>query len=246
MTLNYDYLDYSFSSPKSFGGRSPWGVVQRYGVSLPLSFAAGDGWRLAVAPSVDLFRENGANTGESLVWGALFSGTRRFADGNLLGLGIGVYDGIEKTSVFPFLLVDWRLGERWRLINPLASGPTGPAGIELDYQFDGGWTAGVGVFYGVMRFRLSDNGPTPDGVGEERGANIPAGHAPVQRPDGAAPLRRCRDGPATPGGKFIRQPVAQGRLRPGAPFRRHFYRALLNSAGGHFRPRQPWLRLARR
>ncbi|TLD46183.1 MAG: hypothetical protein FAZ92_01624 [Accumulibacter sp.] len=172
VTLNYDYLDYSFSGARSWGGSSPWGVVQRYGVSLPVSFAVGDGWRLAVAPSVDWFRENGASTGDSLVWGALFSGTRRFADGNLIGLGIGVYDGIEKTSVYPFLLVDWRLGERWRLINPLASGPTGPAGIELDYQFDGGWTAGVGVSYRAMRFRLSDDGPTPDGVGEERGVPI--------------------------------------------------------------------------
>lgn len=172
VTLNYDYLDYSFSTPNSLAARSPWGVVQRYGLSLPISFAVGDGWRLGVAPSVDWFRENGASTGDSLVWGALFSATRRFADGNLIGLGVGAYDGIEKTSVFPFLLVDWRLGERWRLINPLASGPTGPAGIELDYQFDGSWTAGVGVSYRVMRFRLDNDGPTPDGVGEERGVPV--------------------------------------------------------------------------
>jgi hypothetical protein len=172
VTLNYDYLDYSFSSPNSLAGRSPWGVVQRYGLSLPMSFVVGDGWRLGVAPSVDWFRENGASTGDSLVWGALFSATRRFADGNLIGLGVGAYDGIEKTSVFPVLLVDWRLGERWRLINPLASGPTGPAGIELDYQFDGGWTAGVGVSYRVMRFRLDSDGPAPDGVGEERGVPV--------------------------------------------------------------------------
>lgn len=171
VTLSYDYLNYSFSNSSTFG-REPWDVVQRYGVSVPLSFAVGDGWTVGVSPSVDWFKENGANTGDSLTWGATVSGSRRFEGGNRLGLGVGVFDGIEKTSVFPFLLVDWRFGDRWRLVNPLASGPTGPAGLELDYRFDGGWTAGVGAAYRVLRFRLSETGPVRNGVGEESGVPV--------------------------------------------------------------------------
>lgn len=172
VTLNYDYLDYSFSNAGAFGRTAPWGTVQRYGVTVPLSFAVGDGWNVGFAPSVDWFRENGANTGDSLVWGAMLSGTKRFEDGNRLGLGVGVFSQIEKTSVFPFLIVDWRLADRWRLINPLPSGPTGPAGLELDYRFDGGWTAGVGASYRSLRFRLSDNGPVSNGVGQESGVPV--------------------------------------------------------------------------
>ena len=172
LTLNYDYLDYSFSTPSSLGVRAPWGTVQRYGFTLPLSFDVGDGWSVGAAPSVDWVRENGADSGESVVWGGLVSGTKRFDDGNRVGLGVGVYDRIDTTSVFPFLIVDWRLGDRWRVINPLPSGPTGPAGLELDYQFDGGWTAGVGAAWRVLRFRLSETGSTPNGIGEERGAPI--------------------------------------------------------------------------
>lgn len=172
LTLNYDYLDYSFSTPSSLGVRAPWGIVQRYGFALPLSFDVGDGWSVGAAPSVDWFRENGADNGESVVWGALVSGTKRFDDGNRVGLGVGVYDRIDTTAVFPFLIVDWRLGDRWRVINPVPSGPAGPAGLELDYQFDGGWTAGVGAAWRVLRFRLSETGPTPNGIGEERGAPI--------------------------------------------------------------------------
>lgn len=172
ITLNYDYLDYSFSSPSSLGLTPPWGIVQRYGFSVPLSFQVWDDWSIGFAPSVDWVRENGASNSDSVVWGALVSGTKRFDDGNRLGLGVGVYDRIDTTAVFPFLIVDWRLGDRWRLINPLPSGPTGPAGLELDYQFDGGWTAGVGAAWRVLRFRLSDTGPTPNGIGEERGAPI--------------------------------------------------------------------------
>ena len=172
VTLNYDYSDYSFSNPVAFGGVAPWNIVQRYGVAIPLSFALRDGWSVGFIPSVDWFKENGAKTGDSLVWGAIVSGTKRFADGNRLGLGVGVYDRIEKTAAFPFLIVDWRFSDRWRLINPLAAGPTGPAGVELDYRFDSNWELGVGAAWRITRFRLSENGPVPNGVGEERGVPV--------------------------------------------------------------------------
>lgn len=172
ITLNYDYLDYSFSSASAFGSVAPWNIVQRYGVAVPLSFGVGDGWSLGFAPSVDWVKENGANTGDSLIWGATLSGVRQFDGGNRLGLGAGVYSRIEKTSVFPFLIVDWRIDERWRLVNPLPSGPTGPAGLELDYRFDGNWTAGIGAAYRSLRFRLSDSGPVRNGVGEDSGVPV--------------------------------------------------------------------------
>ncbi len=172
VTLNYDYSDYSFSNPAAFGGVAPWNIVQRYGVAVPLSFALRDGWSLGIVPSVDWFKENGADTGDSLAWGGLVSATKQFSRGNRLGLGVGVFDRIEKTSVFPFLLVDWRLSDRWRLINPLAAGPTGPAGLELDYRFDNNWELGIGAALRTTRFRLSNSGPVPNGVGEERGVPV--------------------------------------------------------------------------
>jgi hypothetical protein len=172
VTFNYDYNDYSFSNPVAFGGVAPWNIVQRYGVAVPLTFGLSDGWSLGFVPSVDWFRENGAKSGDSLVWGAIVSGTKRFADGNRIGLGVGVYDRIDKTQAVPFLLVDWRLGARWRIVNPLPAGPTGPAGLELDYTIGGGWDLGVGVAYRSTRFRLSETGPVPNGVGVQNGFPI--------------------------------------------------------------------------
>jgi len=169
VSLNYDYSDYSFSSPVQFGGVAPWNIVQRYGVAVPLSFGLSDGWSLGFTPSADWFRENGADFGDSLVWGATFSGTRRFADGNRFGVGIGVFDRLEKTGIYPFFIVDWRFNDRWRLINPLAAGPTGPAGLELDYRLGGGWDIGAGFAYRTFRFRLSESGAVANGVGEQRG-----------------------------------------------------------------------------
>ena len=171
VTLNYDYYDFSFSGANGFGA-APWGTIQRYGVAVPMSFAVGDGWSVGFAPSADWFKENGASTGDSLVWGGTLSGTKQFAEGNRLGLGVGVFSQIEKTSIFPFVIVNWRLNDRWRLINPLPIGPTGPAGLELDYRFDGAWTAGIGASYRVLRFRLSDAGPVSNGVGQESGVPV--------------------------------------------------------------------------
>jgi hypothetical protein len=172
ITLNYDYFDYSFGNPVAFGGVAPWNIIQRYGFSLPTSFALRDGWSVGVTPSFDWFKENGAKSSDSLVWGATFSAVKRFDNGNLLGLGVAAFDRIEETSFFPFPIVDWRFGQRWRLINPLAAGPTGPAGLELDYLFDNGWTVGLGASYRVTRFRLSDSGPTPNGIGEVSGVPV--------------------------------------------------------------------------
>lgn len=169
---NYDYFDYSFGNPVAFGGVAPWGIVQRYGVSVPVSFAVGDGWSIGVTPSADWFKENGATSSDALAWGATLTAVKRFEGGNLLGLGVAAYDSIEDTSVFPFFVVDWRFNERWRLVNPLPAGPTGPAGIELDYLFDNGWSMGVGAAWRRMRFRLSENGPVPNGVGEESGVPV--------------------------------------------------------------------------
>ena len=172
VTLNYDYTDYSFSNPVRFGGAAPWNIVQRYGVSVPLSFGLSDGWRVGLAPSFDWFRENGADAGDAFTWGGIVSATKRFDNGNRLGFGMGVFDRIEETSVFPFVLVDWRISDRWRLVNPLPAGPTGPAGLELDYRFDSGWNVGLGAAWRNARFRLSNDGAVPSGIGEERGVPV--------------------------------------------------------------------------
>jgi hypothetical protein len=172
VVLNYDYTDYTFSSPGAFGGAAPWGAVQRYGAAAPLSMALSDGWNLALTPSVDWIHEKGADVGESLTWGAIVSATRFFANGNRIGVGLAAFDRLNETSVFPLLIVDWKLSDRWRLANPLPAGPTGPAGLELDYRLDGGWNLGLGAAWRTTRFRLSDSGAVAGGVGEERGVPV--------------------------------------------------------------------------
>jgi hypothetical protein len=68
--------------------------------------------------------------------------------------------------VFPYITVNWQMTERLRLINPSRTSPAGPAGLELVYAIDKYWETGLGAAYRSYRFRLEEDGPIPNGIGE--------------------------------------------------------------------------------
>jgi hypothetical protein len=70
------------------------------------------------------------------------------------------------------VLVNWQIDERWRLSNPLQAGPAGGPGIELSYALGDGWSLAGGASYRELRFRLRNDGPTPDGIGVTKGVPI--------------------------------------------------------------------------
>ena len=71
--------------------------------------------------------------------------------------------------MFPFVAVDWRFNEKWRLSNPFEADVLGPAGLELSYTFNQRWYLGGGGVYRSFRFRLDDEGVAPNGIGENEG-----------------------------------------------------------------------------
>ncbi len=164
--LNLDYEDWHFSDIPAFGGLQPWGDLYRFGISLPYSYTSEGGWRWTLSPTVEYSAESGAELSDALEYGASLSAARRWSDNLTLGLGVGVYERIEQTRVFPFLIVDWRMTERLRVTNPLSAGPAGPAGLELSYALDSGWELGIAAAYRSFRFRLDDRGTVPGGIGE--------------------------------------------------------------------------------
>jgi hypothetical protein len=168
LTLNYDYLDYRFDTPTAFGAAPPWGATQRAGVSIPLLFRTSERWSWQVTPSVDYFAETGADWSDAISYGAIAAASRELSNGRI-GVGVGVFQQPKNTLAFPFIAVDWRFAERWRLTNPLVAGPTGPAGLELKYALSSHWELGAGGAWRSYRFRLDDRGVAPNGIAEERG-----------------------------------------------------------------------------
>ena len=175
--LNYDYEKWSFNNLSNVAGATPWSAIHRSGISLPLSYTFSDNWTVGFSPTVELTGEAGARTSESLTYGAVVSLAHPFTRDLYLGLGFGLFDRLEKTKVFPFILVNWKINEQLRLSNPFRAGPAGPAGLELVYTPQK-WELGVGGAYRSYRFRLDDTSAVPDGVGENE---FVAGFLRVQR-----------------------------------------------------------------
>jgi hypothetical protein len=166
--LDFGHLDWRFDNPGGFGGVAPWDQVNRFGLSAPFTYGSAGGWTLGISPTVEYSGESGAELSDALEYGALVSMVKPIRDGLTLGLGFGVYERIEETSVFPVLIVNWRINERLRLSNPVPAGPSGPAGLELSYALGSGWELGFGGAYRSNRYRLDQDGPFPNGVGEYR------------------------------------------------------------------------------
>lgn len=166
LSLGFDTEDWDFNGLAAFGGMAPWGTLYRANLSLPYSYTTDGGWRLSFSPTLEYSGESGAGVSDALEYGALVSAARRLSPDLTLGLGVGAYERIEQTRVFPFLIVDWRIGERLRLTNPLPAGPAGPAGLELSYTLGSNWEIGIAGAFRSFRFRLDDDGPAPDGIGE--------------------------------------------------------------------------------
>jgi hypothetical protein len=163
--LAYDYENWDFSGATGFR-RVPWGDIHRTGVDLSLQYSGIEDWTLFLLPGLSSARESGAEWQDSLQAGGVAAASYRFSNQLTLGVGAGLYTGLEETRGFPFLVVRWRISDHLMLANPFRPGPTGPAGLELIYTIDENWTIAAGSAWRSFRFRLDDGGPAPEGIGE--------------------------------------------------------------------------------
>ncbi|MGC9449969.1 MAG: DUF6268 family outer membrane beta-barrel protein [Oceanipulchritudo sp.] len=169
LSLGAVYRSHDFSGSSDLMQEEPWDKVTEYSVGLNWRRPAGEAGMLFFAPSLEFARGDGADWGDSLRGGAILSYGHRFSDSLTIGVGAGVFSGLEETQGFPVLLIDWRINESWRIGNPFRPGPTGPAGLEVVYTFAPEWEIALGGGWRSNRFRLDENGPNPDGIGEVEG-----------------------------------------------------------------------------
>jgi len=164
--LTYEYDEYDFSGLTKFPAAQPWSGVNRFGISFPVNYSFTDNWRLFVSPSVQWAGESGAEWDNALSYGGVAGISYKFRSDAIIGLGAGVFSNIEDTTVFPYITVNWQVTERLRIVNPFRTSPAGPAGLELAYAIDKYWETGIGAAYRSYRFRLEEDGPIANGIGE--------------------------------------------------------------------------------
>lgn len=166
LQLRADREDWSFDNPAK-SGVAPWGKVDRYGLGVPYMHGIGDGWQLMLTPRAEWAKEEGASSGDAMSWGLVGGGFKVFGQGQRIGFGLALARTLdEDTEVFPFVVVDWRFNNRWRLFNPSGLGLSGPGGLEVSYRLVDTIELGLGASWRTSRFRLAnDNGLAAKGVG---------------------------------------------------------------------------------
>jgi len=109
---------------------------------------------------------------EGLSYGAVVGAIYTYSKTLTVGVGAAAFRQVNRTQVFPFVIVNWQITDKLLLSNPLEAGPTGGPGVELTYEISEPWDVGIGVAFRDTRFRLRRDGPTPNGIGQDKGVPI--------------------------------------------------------------------------
>ncbi|MEJ2385124.1 MAG: hypothetical protein P8Y54_12135 [Xanthomonadales bacterium] len=167
--------DYDFAGT---GAEAPWGKIEDRRVSLSGRFALGDKGSIFIIPTLRLNRESGASSSDSRSWGLLGGVAWRINADLTIGPGLGVFDRIEdSTRVFPILLIDWNISERWNLSTGRGLAASQGPGLTLAYRLDEAWSLRLSGRYEEVQFRLDGNGPAPGGVGTDQAIPLVLGAA---------------------------------------------------------------------
>lgn len=159
---------YDFKSVMGFSDGEPWGDVEDQRVSLVGRFPITEQISGIVVPSLRYNREKGADRGDSQTWGLLAGISWRLSDSLVIGPGLGVFDRLEEsTRVFPLLVIDWDINERWNLSTGRGLAASQGPGLTLGYKASDAWTVGLSGRYEQIDFRLDEEGPAPGGVGRD-------------------------------------------------------------------------------
>ncbi|MFC7419470.1 DUF6268 family outer membrane beta-barrel protein [Iodobacter arcticus] len=151
----------------------PWKQLERVTFSVPYRYRTDSGWTFAVAADASNSKEKNAEAKESWIYGMNAYVAKTVSPTLLFGVGAGVYRQLEKTTGFPFLIIDWKITPNLTLANPFTVGPVGPAGLELSWAFTPQFDVGVGGAMRQFQYRLAKSNPlAPDGVLEEQYAPV--------------------------------------------------------------------------
>lgn len=167
LTLGYNFDDYGFSGSGAFGD-GPWGDIHMVTLAAILKYQIDSDWGVFGGPVMQFAGESGADWGDSITGGGVFGVSWRLNNELSISAGLGIITQLEDdVRVFPTLSLDWELTDSLSLRTTSVARATGYPAIELVYEFARDWEAAVGGSYEFRRFRLDDDGPVPDGVGQE-------------------------------------------------------------------------------
>lgn len=164
--LRYEVDSWDFATPSVFGPAAPWERIHRVTLGLGGQHETAGGWRFGWQLGAGVAGERGARGRGSRQQGLALTAARDLAPNLSLGLGLGFTREIGETRVQVFPIVAWQIDDHWRLGNLMPTSAFGPTGLELAYRVDEQLSFGLGFASRRQRFRLDEDGPRPDGIGQ--------------------------------------------------------------------------------
>jgi hypothetical protein len=152
-------------------GQAPWRDLQRSNVGVNVSLALSRTFLVGVSPVVEWARERGADIEDARTYGAVLSAVKVVNSGLTLGAGASVNRQFYSVKVSPFLIINWKWNDRFRIANALPAGPEGGAGIEARWTLTPDWELAGGGVIRSDRYRLAADAPYAGLIGET--ASVP-------------------------------------------------------------------------
>jgi len=169
LSLGYSYDGYSFSQGDGIASFNPWEDIHSFSLGVPMRKGFGEEWSAFLIPSLRSSGESGATFDETITGGVLTGFAYRFSDRLTIGPGVGVVSQLEESAtVFPVIIIDWKITDRLSLETGRGLGATLGPGLTLNYQANRLWNFAIGGRYEKLRFRLDHDGTVPDGIGEDK------------------------------------------------------------------------------
>ena len=146
----------------------PWDDVHSFRLSTPIRFTKGQNWSFFIVPTLRVTGESGADLNDSLTGGGFAGFAYRLNERLTIGPGIGIISQIEDdTSIFPVLIINWKITNTLGLETGRGIGATLGPGISLKWRMTEKWHFSLGGSYEKLRFRLDDKAETPNGIGQD-------------------------------------------------------------------------------
>jgi hypothetical protein len=161
--------DYVFDEQTAFGGGNPWGEIEDLRLAVTTRFKISNTGTGILIPTVRTNSESGADSGDSRTYGLFAAVAWRVNEGLTIGPGIGMFSRLEDgTRIFPILVIDWDIGERWNLSTGRGLAASQGPGLTLSYKVSKRWKIGLTGRYEDLEFRLDDEGAAPGGIGRDQ------------------------------------------------------------------------------
>lgn len=166
---------YDFDELTGIGGGNPWEEIEDTRISLTGRIGFGETGTLFLIPSARYSGEKDADTSEGRTYGLFAAAAWRVNEKLTIGPGIGVFSRLEDgTRIFPVLVIDWDISERWSLSTSRGLASSQGPGLTLGYEAGEQWTFGLTSRRENNEFRLDEDGTTPGGIGKNQSMPVVA------------------------------------------------------------------------